>query len=153
MTSLACWSISPCCLTQIRVAPQHSYHFFLSRCVPAAIPGIMFLSGGQSECEATVNLNELNRVAGLQGGAPWSLSFSFGRALQASVLQVSRGVSYCCKLFRPFVFFISTLAISNLARLFFLVCLSIHEPISSTTSRIHSCLIYIWNDFFALLMC
>lgn len=49
----------------------------------------MFLSGGQSELEATVNLNEINRLSKLGRGSPWSLSFSFGRALQASVLQVS----------------------------------------------------------------
>ncbi len=49
--------------------------------VPAAIPGIVFLSGGQSEVEATANLNEINRI-----GGPWPLSFSYGRALQASAL-------------------------------------------------------------------
>jgi hypothetical protein len=42
----------------------------------------MFLSGGQSEEEATVNLDTLNRLAQQGGGAPWALSFSFGRALQ-----------------------------------------------------------------------
>ncbi|GMH40656.1 hypothetical protein BSKO_08560 [Bryopsis sp. KO-2023] len=60
----------------------------MRRCIPPALPGIMFLSGGQTESEATVNLNEINRVARLGGGAPWSLSFSFGRALQASVLKI-----------------------------------------------------------------
>lgn len=67
--------------------------------MPAAIPGIMFLSGGQSESEATINLNEVNRVAGLEGGAPWSLSFSFGRALQASVLQVKIKMTRCFTIF------------------------------------------------------
>ena len=47
------------------------------------MPGIMFLSGGLSEEDATVNLNMINRVAPGPGGAPWRLSFSFGRALQA----------------------------------------------------------------------
>ena len=47
------------------------------------MPGIMFLSGGLSEEDATVNLNEVNRAAARSGGAPWRLSFSFGRALQA----------------------------------------------------------------------
>jgi fructose-bisphosphate aldolase, class I len=49
--------------------------------VPAAVPGIVFLSGGQSEVEATENLNAINRV-----GGPWALSFSYGRALQQSAL-------------------------------------------------------------------
>ncbi|MGD8486053.1 MAG: fructose-bisphosphate aldolase class I [Chloroflexota bacterium] len=55
----------------------------LSRHVPPAVPGIVFLSGGQSEETATVNLDAINR----RGGHPWELSFSFGRALQASALQ------------------------------------------------------------------
>ena len=50
--------------------------------VPAAIPGIVFLSGGQSEVEATANLNAINQL-----GGPWPLSFSYGRALQASALK------------------------------------------------------------------
>lgn len=48
----------------------------------------MFLSGGQTEEEATVNLNAINRMAQRDGGAPWALSFSFGRGLQASVLKI-----------------------------------------------------------------
>jgi fructose-bisphosphate aldolase class I len=56
------------------------------RHVPAAVPGIVFLSGGQSEVEATENLNAINRV-----GGPWPLSFSYGRALQASALQAWGG--------------------------------------------------------------
>ena len=47
------------------------------------MPGVMFLSGGLSEEEATLNLNALNRAAAGSGGVPWKLSFSFGRALQA----------------------------------------------------------------------
>ena len=54
--------------------------------VPAAVPGIVFLSGGQSEVEATENLNAINRV-----GGPWALSFSYGRALQASALKAWAG--------------------------------------------------------------
>jgi fructose-bisphosphate aldolase class I len=54
--------------------------------VPAAVPGIVFLSGGQSEVEATENLDAINRV-----GGPWPLSFSYGRALQASALQAWGG--------------------------------------------------------------
>jgi len=59
----------------------------LRRRVPAAVPGIMFLSGGQSEEEATLQLNRMNLVE----GRPWSVSFSYGRALQASVLKVWQG--------------------------------------------------------------
>jgi len=59
----------------------------LRRRVPAAVPGIMFLSGGQSEEEATLQLNRMNKVE----GRPWSVSFSYGRALQASVLKVWQG--------------------------------------------------------------
>ena len=60
-------------------------HNFL-RHVPALVPGIVFLSGGQSEVEATENLNAINRL-----GGPWPLSFSYGRALQASALEAWRG--------------------------------------------------------------
>jgi len=58
----------------------------LLRHVPAMVPGIVFLSGGQSEVEATENLNAINGV-----GGPWPLSFSYGRALQASALDAWRG--------------------------------------------------------------
>jgi fructose-bisphosphate aldolase class I len=54
--------------------------------VPAAVPGIVFLSGGQSEVQATENLNAINQV-----GGPWALSFSYGRALQASALDAWAG--------------------------------------------------------------
>jgi fructose-bisphosphate aldolase class I len=56
------------------------------RHVPALVPGIVFLSGGQSEVEATENLNAVNQV-----GGPWPLSFSYGRALQASALAAWGG--------------------------------------------------------------
>src|ERR1700730_7245047 len=52
----------------------------LKSCVPAAVPGIAFLSGGQSDEEATAHLNAMNRI----GGLPWKLTFSYGRALQAA---------------------------------------------------------------------
>ena len=52
----------------------------LKRCVPSAVPGIAFLSGGQSDEEATAHLNAMNRI----GGLPWKLTFSYGRALQAA---------------------------------------------------------------------
>jgi fructose-bisphosphate aldolase class I len=50
----------------------------LKSCVPAAVPGIAFLSGGQSDEEATAHLDAMNRI----GGLPWKLTFSYGRALQ-----------------------------------------------------------------------
>jgi len=55
--------------------------------VPAAVPGIVFLSGGQSSVEASANLNAINAM----GKQPWELSFSFGRALQADALDAWRG--------------------------------------------------------------
>jgi len=60
----------------------------LQRTVPAAVPGITFLSGGQSEEDASVNLDAINK---LPGRKPWALSFSYGRALQASVLAAWKG--------------------------------------------------------------
>jgi fructose-bisphosphate aldolase class I len=59
----------------------------LKRTVPAAVPGIVFLSGGQSPEEATANLDAMNRF----GALPWNLSFSYGRALQEPPLQAWRG--------------------------------------------------------------
>ncbi len=58
-------------------------------CVPAAVPGIVFLSGGQSEIEATENLNTMN--AAYKDKMPWALSFSYGRALQTAALQAWQG--------------------------------------------------------------
>jgi fructose-bisphosphate aldolase class I len=55
--------------------------------VPAAVPGIVFLSGGQSSVEATRNLNAMNAM----GTHPWALSFSYGRALQEQPLKVWKG--------------------------------------------------------------
>ena len=59
----------------------------LARTVPAAVPGIVFLSGGQSDIRATEHLNAINKI-----GGPWQLSFSFGRALQAPALTVWKGL-------------------------------------------------------------
>jgi len=61
----------------------------LRRCVPPAVPTICFLSGGQSEEEATLNLNAVNSVTAVS--IPWSLTFSYGRALQASSLKAWGG--------------------------------------------------------------
>jgi len=55
--------------------------------IPPEVPGVVFLSGGQSPEEATQNLNALNEI----GGVDWELSFSFGRALQAPVLEAWAG--------------------------------------------------------------
>ena len=60
------------------------------RVVPAAVPGIVFLSGGQSDAEATTNLNAINQQ-GASVGAPWQLSFSYGRGLQAAPLSAWGG--------------------------------------------------------------
>jgi fructose-bisphosphate aldolase class I len=59
----------------------------LRRYVPAAVPGIVFLSGGQGAADATDHLNAMNAM----GPHPWQLSFSYGRALQAPVLAVWQG--------------------------------------------------------------
>ena len=56
----------------------------LRRTVPASVPGIMFLSGGLSEEDASLNLDAINRVG---RRCPWQLSFSYGRALQQSCLK------------------------------------------------------------------
>ena len=60
------------------------------RSVPAAVPGLVFLSGGQSDAEATMNLQAINRRAA-EVGAPWELSFSFGRGLQSAPLRAWAG--------------------------------------------------------------
>ena len=59
----------------------------LKRAVPAAVPSIVFLSGGQSDIEATATLNAMNAAH----DTPWNLSFSYGRALQAAPLQAWGG--------------------------------------------------------------
>ena len=58
------------------------------RHLPVAVPGVTFLSGGQSEIVATTHLNAINKYEAVK---PWGLTFSYGRALQASVLQAWRG--------------------------------------------------------------
>jgi fructose-bisphosphate aldolase class I len=61
----------------------------LKSCVPAAVPGIAFLSGGQSDQEATAHLDAMNRI----GGLPWRLTFSYGRALQAAPQHAWAGLA------------------------------------------------------------
>jgi fructose-bisphosphate aldolase, class I len=59
----------------------------LKNCVPGAVPGIAFLSGGQSDEEATAHLDAMNRI----GNLPWKLTFSYGRALQHAPQTVWKG--------------------------------------------------------------
>jgi fructose-bisphosphate aldolase class I len=59
----------------------------LTASVPAEVPGVVFLSGGMSDEQATNRLNEMNRI----GGFPWQLSFSYGRALQAPAIKAWGG--------------------------------------------------------------
>ena len=59
----------------------------LKRVVPAAVPGVAFLSGGQSDEAASAHLSAMNAI----GGVPWELTFSYGRALQAAPLQAWSG--------------------------------------------------------------
>jgi fructose-bisphosphate aldolase class I len=61
----------------------------LKSCVPAAVPGVAFLSGGQSDEEATAHLNAMNAI----GNLPWRLTFSYGRALQAAPQKAWSGKS------------------------------------------------------------
>jgi fructose-bisphosphate aldolase, class I len=61
----------------------------LRRCVPPAVPGVAFLSGGQSDEDATAHLSLMNQL----GPLPWKLSFSYGRALQAAALKAWGGKS------------------------------------------------------------
>jgi len=61
----------------------------LSRTIVPALPGVTFLSGGQSEEEASLNLNAMNALTEVK--KPWALTFSYGRALQKSVLQAWSG--------------------------------------------------------------
>lgn len=64
------------------VVAQYTVDCFM-RTVPAAVPGIAFLSGGQADDEATINLHEINLYAA-KVGAPWQLTYSYGRGLQAA---------------------------------------------------------------------
>ena len=63
----------------------------LSRTIVPALPGVTFLSGGQSEESASLNLNAMNKLTNV--ARPWSLTFSYGRALQQSVLKAWQGKS------------------------------------------------------------
>ena len=58
-----------------------------SSVVPPAVPGVVFLSGGQDDVPATQNLNSINQI----DNVPWELSFSYGRALQSAALKAWHG--------------------------------------------------------------
>jgi fructose-bisphosphate aldolase class I len=88
----------------------------LRRHVPSAVPGIAFLSGGQSETEATHHLGLMNQIDGL----PWALTFSYGRALQESALKAWRG--------RPEAFAAGQQALIKRARLNGLAQLGQYQP-------------------------
>lgn len=75
----------------LKSTPQEVAHYtvtVLSRTIPPALPGITFLSGGQGEEEAAVNLSAINKYSGKK---PWSLTFSYGRALQHSTIATWKG--------------------------------------------------------------
>jgi len=80
------WKGTPASHEQIAAATIR----VLQRTIPPAVPGVTFLSGGQSEEEATLNLNAMNVLAS-KTKAPWALSFSYGRALQASTIKAWAG--------------------------------------------------------------
>jgi len=61
----------------------------LKACVPSAVPGVAYLSGGQSDEEATAHLSRMNEI----GGFPWKMTFSYGRALQAAPQKAWSGKS------------------------------------------------------------
>tara|TARA_B100001996_G_scaffold369901_1_gene343783 strand:- start:344 stop:1363 length:1020 start_codon:yes stop_codon:yes gene_type:complete len=63
----------------------------LKRCVPSAVPGVAFLSGGQSDEDATAHLNKMNQILGDK--SPWNLTYSYGRALQSPALKAWAGKS------------------------------------------------------------
>lgn len=63
----------------------------LQRTVPAAVPGVAFLSGGMDDETATTNLDAINRLAQSEGGAPWNVTFSYGRALQQQAMKTWGG--------------------------------------------------------------
>ena len=61
--------------------------------IPENVPGIIFLSGGQSDIESIDNLDAINKLAKRKGDIPWELSFSYGRGLQSSTLNKWKGNS------------------------------------------------------------
>jgi fructose-bisphosphate aldolase class I len=68
---------------------EHTIRAF-QHTIPPIMPGVVFLSGGMSEVDASVALNEINKYAATKP-KPWRLTFSYGRALQASVIDVWKG--------------------------------------------------------------
>jgi len=81
--------VTPGAEHKVKSSPEQVAHYTLTglkRRVPPAVPGIMFLSGGQSELEASLNLNAMNKTPN-----PWHVSFSYARALQNTVLKTWQG--------------------------------------------------------------
>jgi len=81
--------VTPGAESKRRAGPEEVADYtlkMLRRRVPPAVPGIMFLSGGQSELESTLNLNAMNQTPN-----PWHVSFSYARALQNTVLKTWKG--------------------------------------------------------------
>ena len=82
--------VVPGSLCKVQASPQQIAHATLTcfrRTVPAAVPGINFLSGGQTDAAATANLNAMNAEV----THPWNVSFSYGRALQSTAIQAWAG--------------------------------------------------------------
>jgi fructose-bisphosphate aldolase class I len=78
-----------CSIQEDKAAMAEATVKLLLKSVPAAVPGIAFLSGGQSAELATLRLNAMNRA--FKSKLPWALSFSFGRALQQPALEIWKG--------------------------------------------------------------
>lgn len=77
---------------EVQAGPEEVAYFTvrtLARTIPPAVPGITFLSGGQSEEVACQNLSAINKLAEIKH--PWNMTYSFGRALQSSVLTTWMG--------------------------------------------------------------
>ena len=87
-----CTCVTVICVSDSMLWAASSCGCFCCRTVPAQIPAIVFLSGGQTEEEATVNLNAINLYAQEQHHMGWSLTFSFGRGLQVWCLLIVSNV-------------------------------------------------------------
>merc|ERR1719346_442464 len=81
--------LKPNMVTPGQGCPNRATVEAFQRTIPPCMPGIVFLSGGHSETDATKYLNAINQYS--VGHKPWKLSFSFGRALQASALKAWSG--------------------------------------------------------------
>jgi len=80
-----------CKVKSLPIEVAHYTLQILLRTIPPCIPGVMFLSGGMEEEETSLNLDAINKLAKSRQHVPWKLSFSFGRALQASCRKAWSG--------------------------------------------------------------